>query len=101
MERQLDAAKLSALQQNFLNSLAFPDMSTRHESLSAPATGTYDWILSDQPLSPHVNPVEGELRGKLKHWLTSDEKVFWVSGKAGSGKSSLMSYIESDSRTRE
>jgi hypothetical protein len=101
MEGQLDAAKLSALQQNFLNSLAFPDMSTRHESLSPPATGTYDWILSDQPLSPHVNPVEGELRGKLKHWLTSDEKVFWVSGKAGSGKSSLMSYIESDSRTRE
>jgi hypothetical protein len=101
LEGQLDAAQLSALQQNFLNSLAFPDMSARHENLSLPATGTYDWVLSDEPLSPDVDPVEGELRGKLKNWLTSDEKVFWVSGKAASGKSSLMSYIESDSRTRE
>jgi hypothetical protein len=101
MERQLDAAKLSALQQNFLNSLAFPDMSTRHESLSPPAKGTYDWILSDEPISPEVGPVSGQRHGKLKHWLTSDDKVFWVSGKAGSGKSCLMSYIENDSRTRE
>jgi hypothetical protein len=101
MEGQLDAVQLPALQQNFLKSLAFPDMTTRHESLSPPAAGTYDWILSDEPVSPEVDPVEGELRGKLRHWLTSDEKVFWVSGKAGSGKSSLMSYIESDSRTKE
>jgi hypothetical protein len=101
MKGQLDAAQLSALQQNFLKSLAFPDMTTRHESLSPPAAGTYDWILSDEPVSPEVDPVEGELRGKLRHWLTSDEKVFWVSGKAGSGKSSLMSYVDSDSRTME
>jgi hypothetical protein len=101
MEGKLDNAQLSAVQQNFLNSLAFPDMSARNESLNPPATGTYDWILSDEPPSPDVDPVEGELRGKLQRWLTSDEKVFWVSGKAGSGKSSLMSYIESDSRTRE
>jgi hypothetical protein len=39
------------------------------------------------------------MRGKFARWLRSNEPLFWISGKAGSGKSSLMSLIKDDSRT--
>ncbi|KAM0720673.1 hypothetical protein Q7P37_004810 [Cladosporium fusiforme] len=42
-----------------------------------------------------------ELRARLLRWLTNDDAVFWVNGKAGSGKSSLMSYVANDDRTIE
>ncbi|KAI6366843.1 hypothetical protein MCOR25_005059 [Pyricularia grisea] len=32
-------------------------------------------------------------------WLRSNEKVYWISGKPGSGKSTLMKYILRDTRT--
>ncbi|KAH8881303.1 hypothetical protein GQ53DRAFT_606013, partial [Thozetella sp. PMI_491] len=38
---------------------------------------------------------------KFSRWLRSGEGVFWVSGKAGSGKSTLMKYISQQAMTAE
>lgn len=43
---------------------------------------TFRWILN--PESPGVN---------FTKWLTSDELIFWITGKPGSGKSTLVKHI--------
>lgn len=37
----------------------------------------------------------------LKKWLREGNGIYWLSGKAGSGKSTLMKYIDQDPRTME
>lgn len=52
------------------------------------AQSTFDWIFDDRN-SPFV------------HWLKSDDRLFWINGKAGSGKSTLMKFIVDDSRLKK
>ena len=35
------------------------------------------------------------------HWLTQENGIYWVNGKAGSGKSTLMRHIYDNPHTRE
>ena len=76
-------------QQALLDSLFFPDMFVRHRNIDPPSKGTYEWIF-DQDAEEDAK-VRADL-GKFKRWLSSDEPYFWINGKAGSGKSSLMSF---------
>ncbi|KAI1111602.1 hypothetical protein F5Y14DRAFT_424600 [Nemania sp. NC0429] len=65
--------------QDILNALHFDTMMER-ELLIDPAYGqTCEWILS-----PKVSP--------FKSFLNAKDPVLWISGKAGSGKSTLMKY---------
>jgi hypothetical protein len=73
-------------------------MFARHRNIAPPSEGTYEWVYNQDA------EKNEELRAKLgqfKHWLSSDEHYFWFNGKAGSGKSSLMAFIESDKRTKD
>jgi hypothetical protein len=95
----------SSSHQSFLQSLYFNDMFARQQSITPQSHGTYDWILSgDSPYKGRSDEKwvlqDAELRGRLLRWLQSDQPLFWINGKAGSGKSSLMSFIESDKRTK-
>ncbi|KAI0551739.1 hypothetical protein F4679DRAFT_537810 [Xylaria curta] len=75
--------------QDILNALHFDTMMER-ESRIDPAYGqTCEWILS-----PKVSP--------FKNFLSSKDPVLWISGKAGSGKSTLMKYAwKSEDMRRE
>ncbi|KAM0721438.1 hypothetical protein Q7P37_002362 [Cladosporium fusiforme] len=94
IEERQEESRLTAIQKDFLAKLSFPEMSTRHGNIPPPATGTYGWIFKEPDSSSSKDPAMMELRGKFKNWLMGDEKVFWISGKPASGKSSLMSFIE-------
>jgi hypothetical protein len=102
---RLDEASDRSQHRDFLESLYFHDMFARQQSIMPQSDGTYDWVLSgESPPEAHVwskQNVEhdAELRGRLLQWLQDERPVFWVNGKAGSGKSTLMSFIESDKRT--
>ena len=50
---------------------------------------TLDWIWSK----------EHESRSSFAKWLLNDQALFWIQGKPGSGKSTMMSYIEKASRS--
>lgn len=49
----------------------------------------------------HTGALKAEVASRFEKWLRSDTGVFHISGKAGSGKSTLMKHILSTERTHE
>lgn len=75
-----------------LESLYFPDIHARQEGIAEAHKQTLEWIF-DKPGS-EVRPWDNFIE-----WLESGHGTYWISGKAGSGKSTLMSFICQDPRT--
>ena len=82
----------SSLDKAVLDHLAFPEMETRGDVISRAHDGTFEWIYA-----PNYN-------GKdvlFNEWLSTRNGIFWIKGKPGSGKSTLMKYISSNASTYE
>lgn len=75
-----------------LESLYFPDMHAREEGIDEAHKHTFEWIFDkpDNEVRPWHNFVD---------WLQKGHGAYWISGKAGSGKSTLMNFICHDPRT--
>ncbi|KAM0691018.1 hypothetical protein Q7P36_009789 [Cladosporium allicinum] len=88
-----------------LDSLHYPEMFERQQNIMPPSFGTFEWIFdSSLPVRDNTwrslkSKLREDMRGVFARWLGNNEPLFWISGKAGSGKSSLMSLIQSDPRT--
>ncbi|KAI0451778.1 hypothetical protein F5B21DRAFT_486120 [Xylaria acuta] len=83
--------------QTFLRSLDFASRRYRYDDIPEAYKRTFEWILN-----PSMNTVEGkeEQLSLLIQWLRHSNGTFWLSGKAGSGKSTLMKYIANHDETR-
>ena len=79
---------------SLLESLRFETMEHRHDSIPEAHQRTFEWIFSDPKW-------EGRVWSDFAEWLRSGSEIYWINGKAGSGKSTLMRYIVEDSRTRK
>ncbi|CAD6575193.1 MAG: hypothetical protein ASARMPRED_007126 [Alectoria sarmentosa] len=75
-----------------LESLYFPDIHARQEGIVEAHKQTFEWIF-DKPCS-EVRPWYHFIE-----WLQTGRGTYWISGKAGSGKSTLMNFICQDPRT--
>lgn len=106
-----------------LNCLSFEGMSRRSEMVVETHADTYEWILENDSTAKEsateyegfVDKKESDLlqisenvekvraRDKLRAWLESETSgdVFHLSGKLGSGKSTLMKHIMTNPRTEE
>ena len=78
----------------FLEQLRYPGMADRHERIAEAHKKTFDWIYQD------YDSACG-LKFNFANWLESGDGPFWITGKAGSGKSTLMKYLCDNPRTRE
>jgi hypothetical protein len=85
------------LQQRMITALAFPEMHSRVDKVAEAHSKTFHWILEDTPSSTiqHSSDIT------FIDWLTSGTGVFHISGKLGSGKSTLMKYLCEDPRTND
>jgi len=82
-------------QQAILQSLSFPSQSDRSASVSKAHGETYGWVFGGRaPASACPDPSL-----KLLRWLENGSGIFWVSGKAGSGKSTFVKFVANDPRT--
>ncbi|OIW28776.1 hypothetical protein CONLIGDRAFT_391098 [Coniochaeta ligniaria NRRL 30616] len=82
-----------------LQSLFFPEINARHSSIVDAHGQTFNWIL-EQPTSapPSDDPRP---RVQFNTWLSQGSGIYWIAGKPGSGKSTLMKYLQSHDRTRQ
>lgn len=76
-----------------LDSLHFREISYRKESISQAHRDTFEWVWAPS------NPGGKTLWDNLGDWLKHGNGCYWLCGKAGSGKSSLMKFLQQDRRT--
>jgi NACHT domain len=81
-------------EQLLLSVLQFWTMDRRKELIPKEHENTFEWILSEGHSEDSSLPVVN-----FTEWLSSNEPVYWISGKPGSGKSTLMKYISGSLKT--
>lgn len=87
--------------------LRFTEIEERHETIAEAYKRTFEWVFhSDRPdfytncLSPNVAAKEYAPRwDSLTDWLCRGDSIYWITGKPGSGKSTLMKYLYNEERT--
>ncbi|KAH6955688.1 hypothetical protein BKA56DRAFT_563572 [Ilyonectria sp. MPI-CAGE-AT-0026] len=79
---------------SILESLRFPEMNHRHESISQAEHETFNWVFK--------NPTEHQKPwNSLSDWLSTKSGIYWIQGKPASGKSTLMRFICECSETED
>lgn len=79
---------------SLMESLSFSEMLERQESIHDNFEGTFQWIY--HPPRDVDRPWDS-----FSTWLTEGRGVYWITGKAGSGKSTLMRMLHQSQRTDE
>ena len=74
-------------EQEIIRSLHFDDMPYRRDTILDAWAETFRWV--------------HEKRLHFEEWLRADEGVYWISGYAGSGKSTLIKYLSTDNTTHQ
>lgn len=80
--------------QQLLESLSYPEMSTRYEEVVQAHSSTFDWIFCEPTSSQRA-------WHSFVQWLRGEGCLYWIPGKAGSGKSTLTKHILDDNRTQQ
>jgi hypothetical protein len=78
-------ANINLPQESITSSLVYSGMANRQGMIMPPEHCTYDWIFETTSTAPE--PVN------FMPWLENGDGVFWITGKAESGKSTLMKHI--------
>lgn len=89
--------------QRFMDSLQFEALSRRHEAIPEAHKQTFRWLLHGRTTggkTPRI-PAREDDRDQIEfsQWLESGNGIFWVSGKPGSGKSTLMKLVAGAAKT--
>lgn len=71
-----------------LETLRFAKMSTRYEEVTEAHRSTFEWLFRGD-----IDGTQTQRWDSFTKWLRSGDSIYWVNGKAGSGKSTLMRYI--------
>ncbi|RBR04979.1 uncharacterized protein FIESC28_11447 [Fusarium coffeatum] len=119
LQRQ-DAVLDRVCQDRILRSLCPSDMDSRYNQVHLPADETFTWVLdpkqrrksncstkddeSDRPSGYWVSrqrQMQLQSNKKFVDWLAVSDGIFHVSGKLGSGKSTLMKLLYTHPRTRK
>ena len=74
--------------------LRFRQLDVRHDDIAEAHRTTFEWALG-QDHSPQMSWPS------LLDWLQNGSGVYWISGKAASGKSTLMKFLQDNPRLKE
>ena len=88
---KLERRRVENFERTILQSLYFPEMEHRCDRIAEAYSKTFQWIY--QGPGPEDRPW-----ASFTEWLEHDSNLYWITGKAGSGKSTLMKYIYHDER---
>ena len=119
LQRQ-DAVLERVCQDRILRSLCSSDMDSRYDQVHLPADGTFTWVLDPEQCETSDHSCNNDESGppigywisrqrqmqlqsnkKFLDWLAISDGIFHISGKLGSGKSTLMKLLYTHPRTRK
>ncbi|KAH6622677.1 hypothetical protein F5144DRAFT_496494 [Chaetomium tenue] len=80
----LDKKRKRKLEKAFLAALSYEGMLDRETMVAEAHQATFQWVFDKQENQPWVD---------FPSWLRSPEQLYWITGKAGSGKSTLMKFL--------
>ena len=94
LQQQQNQLQEKEYRERFVDSLWFDEIHSREENIVDAHRETFEWIfdVSDHAVGPWDNFIR---------WLESGQGTYWINGKAGSGKSTLMSFLCQNDRTME
>ncbi|KAH8790555.1 hypothetical protein F5882DRAFT_353638 [Hyaloscypha sp. PMI_1271] len=84
--------KRDLIEQSLLESLDFSTMQDRFDSITPRHARTFEWIY-------RTTGLHDRHWTDFPRWLSQGYGMYWVNGKAASGKSTLMRFIYDDPRT--
>jgi len=82
---------LEKTQDRLLNSLKDEEMNARKNQIQAVDGVSFSSVFSTQTETPWKS---------FTNWLRTEDPLYWISGKAGSGKSTLVNFLFEDERTK-
>jgi hypothetical protein len=85
--------KICLIEALLLQSLRFPTMMDRFEEVQTAHQKTYEWMFETP--DPKYSRWSD-----FPQWLSRGTGIYWISGKAASGKSTLMRFIFNNKRTQ-
>ncbi|RYN19215.1 hypothetical protein AA0119_g12859 [Alternaria tenuissima] len=83
-----------ATETRILKSLRFEAMNVRHAQIPEAHSKTFEWAYTSRPTSGRLCT-----QYNFAEWLRSGNGHYWVAGKAGSGKSTLIKFLYDNPRT--
>jgi hypothetical protein len=90
---QSDEARLRLkAEEAVLDTFRFSIMGDRHEGVAEAHRKTFQWMFTK-------SRDNTRMRDNFVDWLRSDGGIYWINGKAGSGKSTLMKFIYGNPNT--
>lgn len=93
-----DSPVVQTLKTSLLENLEFDEIAERQTRIPCAFDDTFEWVFSDH----NSAPTDGERTwSSLSKWLVEGDgaSIYWVTGKAGSGKSTPMKKLCQDHRT--
>ncbi|KAL8911912.1 MAG: hypothetical protein Q9171_002996 [Xanthocarpia ochracea] len=75
-----------------LESLRFNEINSRRNEVSASHPETFQWMYEFDKTRPGDS---------FAAWLKENSPIYWINGKPGSGKSTLMKFLVADPRTQD
>ncbi|KAK0106605.1 hypothetical protein ONS96_004226 [Cadophora gregata f. sp. sojae] len=79
---------------SIIESVHFPTRTVRHDNIPEAHKQTFEWIFRD--------PIDdGKPWSNFAQWLETGDGIYWINGKVGSGKSTLMKFIVDHEKTSE
>jgi hypothetical protein len=74
------------LERQVLSSLHYNEMEDREGRIAEAYESTFEWVFRN-------DESEKQQWYSLSRWLEGEDQIYWITGKPGSGKSTLMKYI--------
>lgn len=92
--RQARMRRENAISLSLLQTLRFATMTARQETIADAHQRTFEWVFRDPAVyhKPWAN---------FNQWLSCGNGIYWINGKAGSGKSTLMKLIHDHDKTEQ
>ncbi|KAF2491866.1 hypothetical protein BU16DRAFT_542947 [Lophium mytilinum] len=82
---------------HILRCLDYKERQDRHDRISDRYRETFEWIYRTD--TPEGTEGIGATWDNFSEWLESRSQLYWISGKAGAGKTTLMKLLHDDPRT--